>query len=86
KSLTRTRLPLTPAWAIIIHKNQGLTLNRAVIVLRQKDFSWGLSFVVISRVRKLAGVSFRTSFGLSRLQRPNVSESMRMLADDTQRW
>ncbi|KAJ6517104.1 hypothetical protein DFH09DRAFT_1099064 [Mycena vulgaris] len=36
---------------IIIHKSQGLTLNRAVIDLGQKDFSSGLSFVVISRVK-----------------------------------
>ncbi|KAJ7781326.1 hypothetical protein B0H16DRAFT_1222549, partial [Mycena metata] len=53
KSLTRTQLPLTPAWAITIHKSQGLTLNRAVIDLGQRDFSSGLSFVAISRVKKL---------------------------------
>ncbi|KAJ6561370.1 hypothetical protein DFH09DRAFT_920980 [Mycena vulgaris] len=85
KSLTRTQLPLTPAWAITIHKSQGLTLHRAVIDLGQKDCSSGLSFVAISRVKKLAGAAFRTSFGLSRLQRPNVTESMKMLEEDTQR-
>jgi ATP-dependent DNA helicase PIF1 len=48
KQLTRTQLPLMMAWGITIHKSQGLTLEKVVVELGDKDFSAGLSFVAIS--------------------------------------
>jgi ATP-dependent exoDNAse (exonuclease V) alpha subunit len=33
------------AWGITIHKSQGLTLEKVVVELGEKDFSAGLSFV-----------------------------------------
>jgi hypothetical protein len=41
KPPTRAQLPLTPAWAITIHKSQGLTLKKAVIDLGENDFPRG---------------------------------------------
>jgi hypothetical protein len=84
KSLSRTQLPLTLAWAITIHKSQGITLEKATIDIGNKDFSSGLSFVAISRVKTLRGIAFRKSFGWARLQKP-VTESMKMLEADTAR-
>jgi hypothetical protein len=55
------------------------------LTLRAKDFSAGLSFVAISRVKKLNGIAFRAPFVLSRLLRPKVTESMTMLETDTVR-
>lgn len=73
KVLTRTQFPLQLAWAITVHKSQGLTLEKAVIDLGRVDFTPGLSFVAMSRVKKISGLLFKTSFPISRLQRPRGS-------------
>jgi ATP-dependent exoDNAse (exonuclease V) alpha subunit len=85
KSLTRTQIPLTMAWGITIHKSQGLTLEKAVIELGRADFSAGLSFVAISRVKTLKGLTFRTRFPHTRLQKPKETDSMKMLREDNER-
>ena len=56
------------AWAITIHKSQGLTLAEVVIELGLKEFSSGLSYVAISRVKSLKGLIFRDHFPITRLQ------------------
>ena len=48
KQLTHPQLPLMMAWGITIYKSQGLTLEKVVVELGDKDFSAGLSFVAIS--------------------------------------
>jgi len=54
-------------WAIMIHKSQGLTLQRAIIDLGDKEFSTGLSFVTVSRVCTLKDLLFKP-FNFDRLQ------------------
>ena len=56
---TFTQYPLKPAWAITIHKSQGLTFDRAIINAGHA-FSHGQVYVALSRCRSLEGMVLST--------------------------
>ena len=62
---TFRQYPLKPAWAITIHKSQGLTFDKAIIDA-QDAFAFGQVYVALSRCRTFEGLV------LSSLLRPQA--------------
>lgn len=53
---TFTQYPIKLAWAITIHKSQGLTFNDVIIDLGTGAFVNGQLYTALSRCRKLSGI------------------------------
>ncbi len=56
---TFTQFPIKLAWAVTIHKSQGLTFDRVNIDLGWGAFSAGQTYVAMSRCRTFDGVAFK---------------------------
>ena len=61
EAATFTQFPLRLAWAMTIHKSQGLTLDSAYLDIRAAREP-GQAYVAVSRVRTLSGLQFKEWF------------------------
>jgi len=62
---TYLQFPLKLAWAITIHKSQGLTFSRVVIDLTGGAFAGGQTYVALSRCTSLDGISLKHNINRS---------------------
>ncbi len=58
---TFSQFPLRLAWAVTIHKSQGLTFDN-VIIMSNRAFSHGQVYVALSRCRSLEGIYLTEKF------------------------
>jgi hypothetical protein len=56
---TYVQFPLMPAWAVTIHKAQGLTLASVLVDLARGAFAEGQVYVALSRCQTMEGLSLR---------------------------
>ena len=75
---TRTQFPICLAWAITIHKSQGMTLTKAVIDIGEKEYAPGLTYVAFSRVKTWDGIAVDPPFTYRRLQAIRNSAKLTM--------
>ncbi len=68
---TFKQYPLKLAWAITIHKSQGLTFERAIIDA-QAAFAHGQVYVALSRCKSFEGVVLRSRIGHSSVKTDTV--------------
>lgn len=54
---TFKQLPIKPAWALTVHKSQGLTFNKVVIDFTGGAFTSGQTYVALSRCTSLEGMT-----------------------------
>ncbi|MBC7746700.1 AAA family ATPase [Pedobacter sp.] len=74
KRASLSQIPLRLAWAITVHKSQGMTLDAARIDLR-RAFVEGMGYVALSRVRRLDSLSL---LGLNRIALRISDEALQM--------
>lgn len=68
-----TQLPLRLAWAITIHKSQGMSLDAAEIDL-SRAFAPGMGYVALSRVRSLDGLFLQGINNQAMMMHPEIYE------------
>ena len=82
---TRIQFPITLAYAITVHKAQGISVKRAVLNIANRDFTPGLTYVAVSRVETLGGVLFEEPFDYFERFKPRVSKTTEWREQDASR-
>ena len=52
-----SQIPIKPAWALTVHRSQGLTFNNVVIDFAGGAFTGGQTYVALSRCTSLEGIT-----------------------------
>jgi ATP-dependent DNA helicase PIF1 len=81
----RSQLPLTTAYAITVHKAQGMTLDRVVLNISKPDFAPGLTYVAVSRCKTLQGILFEEPFDYDRFGAQTNSKTDEARQSDRER-
>jgi hypothetical protein len=78
-----TQVPLRLAWAITIHKSQGMTLDAAEIDLGDA-FEPGMGYVALSRVRSLSGLKLMNLNEMALKVCPKILEHDQVFKNDSE--
>jgi len=79
------QLPLRLAWAITVHKSQGMSLDAAEIDL-SRSFVHGQGYVALSRLRSLDGLTLLGLNSMALSVDPYVIELDRWLSSESSKW
>mgnify|MGYP001538377956 CR=1 FL=1 len=74
------QFPVKPAWAITVHKSQGLTFEHAVVDIHA-SFAHGQAYVALSRCRSLEGLVLSSPISASSIISDWTVERSRLLEE-----
>ena len=81
----RRMIPLQPAYALTIHKSQGMSLDKIIVNLGKKEFSLGLSYTALSRCTKIRNLALAPFPNWNRFKKMFKSQSFRKRLQEEER-
>ena len=82
---TFIQFPLKLAWAITIHKSQGLTFDKVVIDLGNGTFASGQAYVALSRARSIEGLFLKRKMFTTDIQVDDEIKEFALTFNDSER-